>query len=203
LNRYQDTRFRLIVSEFFFPTQFVRLAGLALLAAITCHNDIVFGAPADVISSTTDNGVAVTNGSAGCHPLTIDNRYPLTNPEKLPNNGSTYAIGLIADLDNESKDSKKAYTWHSYFKRGSLSYLPGTNPPVTVVWDTTPTNETEFTSHLSEDGRSMELSELITYDGNLMTIDDKTGIIYRIKGDELQPWVILLSGDGQGVKGII
>jgi len=74
---------------------------------------------------------------------------------------------------------------------------------VTVEWDTTPANETQFTSHLSEDGRSMELSELITYDNHLLTIDDKTGLVYKIKGHELQPWVILVSGDGQGVKGII
>jgi len=172
----------------------VRLTSLALLAVIIYCNDIVLSAPLETIPSLT------TTKSSRCQSLTIETKYPLTNVEKLPNNGSKYAMGIITDLDKESKDTKNAYTWHSYLKRGWLTYFLGLNPTVIVEWDPNPANETEFTSHLSSDGRSMELSELITYNGNLLTIDDKTGIIYKIKGNKLQSWVILMSGDGNGVK---
>jgi soluble calcium-activated nucleotidase 1 len=37
----------------------------------------------------------------------------------------------------------------------------------------------------------MELSELIVFNGGLYTVDDRTGVAYRIEGTKVIPWVIL------------
>jgi len=47
----------------------------------------------------------------------------------------------------------------------------------------------------------MELSELVTFDGKLLTVDDRTGIVYEIVEDQVVPWVILADGNGRMNKG--
>jgi len=47
----------------------------------------------------------------------------------------------------------------------------------------------------------MELSELVVFDGKLITVDDRTGIVYKIIQDEVVPWVILSDGPGDVTKG--
>lgn len=86
----------------------------------------------------------------------------------------TYKIGIVADLDTNSKSNIKPYTFISYLKRGFLSYDTVKNH-VTVTWDKTPT--TILSSTYSHKGRGMELSELIVYDGRLLTFDDRSGMV--------------------------
>lgn len=47
----------------------------------------------------------------------------------------------------------------------------------------------------------MELSELVVFNGHLYSVDDRTGVVYRIEGDQAVPWVILPDGDGSVSKG--
>lgn len=48
----------------------------------------------------------------------------------------------------------------------------------------------------------MELSELRVFNGKLYTFDDRTGIVYQIVDNQkLIPWVLLVDGDGQSMKG--
>lgn len=47
----------------------------------------------------------------------------------------------------------------------------------------------------------MELSELVVFNGHLYTVDDRTGVVYRIEGNQAVPWVILPDGDGSVSKG--
>lgn len=47
----------------------------------------------------------------------------------------------------------------------------------------------------------MELSELVAFNGHLYTVDDRTGVVYRIEGNQAVPWVILPDGDGSVSKG--
>lgn len=47
----------------------------------------------------------------------------------------------------------------------------------------------------------MELSELVAFNGHLYTVDDHTGVVYRIEGNQAIPWVILPDGDGTVSKG--
>lgn len=49
--------------------------------------------------------------------------------------------------------------------------------------------------------RGMELSELVVFDGRLLTFDDRTGIIFEIINEEkVVPWILLSDGDGKSVK---
>lgn len=47
----------------------------------------------------------------------------------------------------------------------------------------------------------MELSELVAFNGHLYSVDDRTGVVYRIEGNQAVPWVILTDGDGSVSKG--
>ena len=49
----------------------------------------------------------------------------------------------------------------------------------------------------------MELSELVVFDGSLITVDDRTGVVYKINKDQVVPWVILSDGPGDVSKGLI
>ncbi|VDO57521.1 unnamed protein product [Haemonchus placei] len=53
-----------------------------------------------------------------------------------------------------------------------------------------------YTSVLNYGNRGMELSDLIYFNGKLMSVDDKTGIVYRIDGRKVIQWVILSDENG-------
>lgn len=46
-------------------------------------------------------------------------------------------------------------------------------------------------STIAAGGRSMELSDLAVFDGKLLSVDDRTGILYRIEESGAYPWVRL------------
>ncbi|XP_049868704.1 soluble calcium-activated nucleotidase 1 [Pectinophora gossypiella] len=123
--------------------------------------------------------------------------YPLT-PALISGDVRTYRIGIVADLDTNSKSKSKAHTFNSYLKRGSLIYNPVQNT-VTVTWDTQPA--TLLTSTYAQKGRGMELSELIVYDGRLLTFDDRSGVVFEIINNKVVPWVVLSDGNGMMEKG--
>ncbi|KAM4585490.1 soluble calcium-activated nucleotidase 1b isoform 2-T3 [Odontesthes bonariensis] len=121
--------------------------------------------------------------------------YPLSPPERT-RHGVRYRIGVIADLDTASRSSKDQ-TWFSYMKRGYLSVSEGADR-LEVEWDADPVT---LESHLAEKGRGMELSELVVFNGHLYSVDDRTGVVYKIEGSQAIPWVILPDGDGSVSKG--
>lgn len=82
-------------------------------------------------------------------------------------------------------------------KRGFLT-LSERGERLQVDWDT---EMLTLESHLSEKGRGMELSELVVFNGHLYSVDDRTGVVYRIDGNRAVPWVILPDGDGSVSKG--
>lgn len=43
----------------------------------------------------------------------------------------------------------------------------------------------------------MELSELVVFDGKLLTFDDRTGIVFEIINEKIIPWLLLMDGDGR------
>ncbi|XP_035494347.2 soluble calcium-activated nucleotidase 1b isoform X1 [Scophthalmus maximus] len=121
--------------------------------------------------------------------------YPLSPPEKT-RKGIRYRIGVIADLDTASRSSKDQ-TWFSYMKRGYLTVSESADR-LQVEWDV---ETVTLESHLAEKGRGMELSELVAFNGHLYSVDDRTGVVYRIEGNQAIPWVILPDGDGSVSKG--
>lgn len=130
------------------------------------------------------------------HPP-YNSTYPLSKPEKTPF-GTRFRIGVITDLDTESKHKDKKNTWISYFLKGHLT-LSEDHQSVTIEWDP------EFVtleSTVSAKGRGMELSELVAFNGKLYTCDDRTGIVSEITHDyQVLPWALLNDGDGRQSKG--
>ncbi|XP_040573817.1 soluble calcium-activated nucleotidase 1-like [Lepeophtheirus salmonis] len=110
----------------------------------------------------------------------------------------SYRIGMIADLDAKAKKGND--TWYSFFKRGYLTN-EGENK-YSVKFDD---EVLEVRSKLSYKLKGMELSDLIVFNDELYSCDDKTGVISRlnITSTNVQPipWVILSDGNGNEVKG--
>lgn len=148
-------------------------------------------------SSGSRSGREVSRGVAAAESVGsgYNDTYPLSPPEHTAD-GIRYRIGVIADLDTNSH-SKKNNTWFSYLKRGHL-LVSDSGDRVSVEWDA---DTVVLESHLSEKGRGMELSELVAFNGHLYSVDDRTGVVYRIEGDRAVPWVILTDGDGSVSKG--
>lgn len=102
-----------------------------------------------------------------------NNTYPLTKP-MYSGDLVTYRIGIVTDLDTNSKSKVKPHTYVAYLKKGFLSY-DLSKQSVTVTWDSQPA--LQLSSLYSHKGRGMELSELIVYDGRLLTFDDRSGMV--------------------------
>lgn len=152
---------------------------------IAIASNLVFSAPTETsLSTTTDPNLLLSSKSCN---------YPLTSPVVL-SDGYEYRIAMVSDLDADSKTKDEPYTWHSYFKKGTLSYHRG-NKTVCISWDSTTSTQT-FSTHFSENGRGLELSELVTYYCNLVTFDDKTGMVYVVDDQNVSPWIFLAEGDG-------
>ena len=128
--------------------------------------------------------------------------YPLTQPVITPS-GMRFRIAIIADPDTNSKVKDKDNVWQSYLKFGYLTW-DESSESVTIDWDKSEADV--LTSSLSIGGRGMELSELIVFNGHLYTVDDRTGVVYRVGKDKkgrwkVIPWVILADGNGEETKG--
>ncbi|XP_044731518.1 soluble calcium-activated nucleotidase 1 [Chrysoperla carnea] len=121
--------------------------------------------------------------------------YPLSAPIISPQI-RTFRIGIIADLDTNSKCLKE--TWCSNFRKGFLSYS-NIDSSVVISWDKG--EDIMLKSNFASKGRGMELSELVVFNGRLLTFDDRSGIVYEIINDKAIPWIILVDGDGSTSKG--
>ncbi|XP_071381247.1 soluble calcium-activated nucleotidase 1b isoform X2 [Centroberyx affinis] len=148
----------------------------------------------DIISDTNRRTVGSLS-SVQKREKRYNDTYPLSPPEKTKY-GIRYRIGVIADLDTASRSSKEQ-TWFSYMRKGHLTVSESADR-LEVEWDA---ETVTLESHLSEKGRGMELSELVVFNGHLYSVDDRTGVVYRIEGSQAVPWVILPDGDGLVSKG--
>ena len=128
----------------------------------------------------------------------VDTTYPLSDPVSTQY-GMQYKIAIVTDLDTDSKSKKKANTWLSYLIYGNLT-ISDDHRKVTVKFENEPV---VLTSSVSQGGRGMELSELITFNGKLYTVDDRTGFVYEIWNKQAIPWVVLTDGDGRQMKGTL
>lgn len=148
-----------------------------------------------IISSPFSNGSSITDLDKSAM-IFYNHTYPLSSPI-ISNGMRTFRIGIIADLDTNSRVEKKE-TWCSYLMKGYLSYIPS-KEAITVSWDEGPPKE--LRSNFALKGRGMELSELVVFNGRLLTFDDRTGLVYVIEKDTVYPWLLLMDGDGKTSKG--
>lgn len=136
-------------------------------------------------------------GQYSLTPITYNYTYPLTKP--IVSNGMyTYRFGLIADLDKASKHPTEKNKWRSFYKKGYLSYN-GVTQSIVVSFDKD--EPIEIDGGYALNGRGMELSELVTFNGRVLTFDDRTGLVFELNGDKVVPWIILMDGDGHSLKG--
>lgn len=130
------------------------------------------------------------------HHWSYNSTYPLSAPMETTE-GMRFRIGLISDLDLDSMDKTEKYTWISYLKKGYLT-IDVSKKKVSVEWDS---ELVKLKSTLSQGGRGMELSELVVFDGRLLSCDDRTGVIYEISENTVIPWILLNDGNGKTYKG--
>ncbi|KAF0290064.1 Soluble calcium-activated nucleotidase 1 [Amphibalanus amphitrite] len=125
--------------------------------------------------------------------------YPLSKP--LPGRGgvgSRYRIAVITDLDQASR---REASWISLLRHGWLEWHhrhDGRPPAAELTWDE---EDVTVKSSLANGGRAMELSELVSFGGHLLSVDDRTGVVYQLTNGKAVPWLILADGDGQVAKG--
>lgn len=136
---------------------------------------------------------------AACAPHPLNRTYPFT-PARSEGNEKIWRIAVVTDLDHGTKSTEKKDTWFSYVRLGELR-VNEAEKSASVSWDKDPLT---FTSDISAKGRGMELSDLKVFDGHLLSVDDRTGVIYRLclKTRKAVPWVLLTDGAGNETKGL-
>lgn len=140
---------------------------------------------------------STTTDLSGVKIPPYNSTYPLTPPVR---NGAVveYRLAVITDLDHASKLDSEKNTWRSHMRRGVLRLNRDDYAKSKIVWD----QETiDLKSTLAQGGRSMELSDLTVFDGHLISVDDRTGVLYRINGSQAVAWALLPDGDGRESKG--
>lgn len=123
---------------------------------------------------------------------------PLTKPVKTETGALSYRVGIVTDMDENSKHPTKSFTWISYLKPGNLILSRMDGRKVSIKWND---ENIILKSSLAQGGRGMELSELICFDGKILSNDDRTGVVYQIIDQHVTPWAIMADGDGREVKG--
>lgn len=195
------TTYRVGNSTLRIQTQFVSLVAfiglVVLLVVYTYAADHHSGVSVEAVKNKSTVKLYMPVMTASSHD-NYNTTYPLTAPKRMPK-GIQFRIGMVSDLDKESKSKTKEFTWLSYYKKGYLLWNPVSNS-IKVSWDKS--DPTVLKSSLGESGRGMELSELIVFNGKLYVLDDRTGIVYELFDDRVIPFVMLNDGDGRMNKGL-
>lgn len=126
--------------------------------------------------------------------LPYNSTYPFTAARK-EGNYKIFKIAVIADPDKSSRRDGKD-TYYSELLHGTLRFNEN-KPEIDFYSKSIP-----LKSGYSLSGRGMELSDLTVYNGHLLTVDDRTGIVYQISDkSKMFPWQILADGNGLNEKG--
>ncbi|KAJ0400334.1 hypothetical protein ATCC90586_007793 [Pythium insidiosum] len=168
-------------------------------------------------SSVADSAVSSPNGNGGQLVAFVDpvatprhrlRHSPADAAPRQPARPMSFGIVAVADLDKKSKlaDSKKP-AFHSFLQHGTVKITrrgsSSDREDYSVEWG----DVQKFTTSMNEAGRGFELSELAWFDGKLLTFDDRTGIVFRLKHFEggrpvvAIPEHIVMEGDGLTGKG--
>lgn len=127
---------------------------------------------------------------------------PLLRPD-------SFGLVIVADLDKKSRDdgtNSNKPTFHSFLLHATLK-IGRDGSSQKDVYSVTFGEEQKFSTAMNEAGRGFELSELAWFNGKLLSFDDRTGIVYRLKNFEgakpIQaiPAHIVMEGDGLNGKG--
>lgn len=122
-----------------------------------------------------------------------------TRYEYLTYMEAEYSFAIVADLDLQSRDPQH-FIWRSYLKKGRVLRISKREERerFVIVLD----EELELNTSTATKNRSMELSELVFHNRNLVAFCDYSGIAYKIcpsSGKTFQRWAIA-DGDGDEPK---
>lgn len=131
--------------------------------------------------------------AAGTPPLDVG---------KLVYQTGSLEFALVSDLDKASK-AADGKSWHALVHRGVLRF--DTDPAATPRggrWRLEWHGVEKVKSKLAAKGRGMELSELVRFNGELFTVCDTSGIVYKLDLSKMQayPRQALAEGDGDESK---
>jgi len=107
-----------------------------------------------------------------------------------------FEFALVADLDSHSRDPL-SFEWISYLKKGILKKNRGKDT-YHIYW----LEKSTLRSHMATNNRSMELSDVIWWNGKYLTVCDYTGLVYKLRPhqSEIFPRFIIADGDGKNLK---
>eukprot|EP01055_Gregarina_sp_Pseudo9_P000704 Gregarina_sp_Pseudo_9__703@NODE_1448_length_1594_cov_84_518971_g1345_i0_p1_GENE_NODE_1448_length_1594_cov_84_518971_g1345_i0NODE_1448_length_1594_cov_84_518971_g1345_i0_p1_ORF_typecomplete_len465_score24_00Apyrase/PF06079_11/1e97Bet_v_1/PF00407_19/0_094_NODE_1448_length_1594_cov_84_518971_g1345_i0541448 len=93
---------------------------------------------------------------------------------------SPCTVHMIADLDHASKigDDKKPQFKSELMSGRLIVENATTKPAVKIEWFVS--EPLEIVGKFAEEGRGMELSELVMFNDSLLAFDDRTGIVYEL-----------------------
>lgn len=163
------------------------------------HAVVVSGGESTQLVAYYDNPAA----TKASHHLRRETPAPLVRPD-------SFGLVMVADLDKYSRDeSSKKPLFISYLQHATLkiSRSSSSDPRDTDHYSVSFGEKEKFTTTMNEAGRGLELSELTWFNGKLLSFDDRTGIVFRLKNFEgakpIQaiPEHIIMEGDGVAAKG--
>eukprot|EP00933_Yihiella_yeosuensis_P002923 TRINITY_DN10511_c0_g1_i1.p1 TRINITY_DN10511_c0_g1~~TRINITY_DN10511_c0_g1_i1.p1 ORF type:complete len:367 (-),score=56.04 TRINITY_DN10511_c0_g1_i1:72-1172(-) len=116
------------------------------------------------------------------------------NPDKLLLSADALEFAIVSDLDKASRNAKK-FSWHAFLKRGVLRRTgeAGRNS-YKIEWLGTDKLETMIAAK----NRSMELSDIISYDGKLLAFCDISGLVFEVSLEQRKAFARLSLPDGNG-----
>eukprot|EP00930_Biecheleria_cincta_P015808 TRINITY_DN13059_c0_g1_i1.p1 TRINITY_DN13059_c0_g1~~TRINITY_DN13059_c0_g1_i1.p1 ORF type:complete len:362 (-),score=68.65 TRINITY_DN13059_c0_g1_i1:61-1146(-) len=136
-------------------------------------------------------GSCATSGEGQPSCRTRQDGSAAVDEARLQFRAQAFNIALVSDLDKASRNAKK-FSWHSLLRRGVLRL--GSGGGYQVEWHSTDRLETM----LSAKNRSMELSDLIRYDGKLLAMCDITGLVFEVDPETSTAFQRLALADGNG-----
>lgn len=121
------------------------------------------------------------------------------DPRRLLYQARELEFALVSDLDKASRDPKR-FSWHSLVQHGVLRFDPAgaEGGRWWVEWR----GVDRLESKIAVKNRSLELSEVVRFNGELLAVCDVTGLVYRIdlkRKQAYQRWA-LADGDGDNTK---
>ncbi|CAK9062538.1 Soluble calcium-activated nucleotidase 1 (SCAN-1) (Apyrase homolog), partial [Durusdinium trenchii] len=119
--------------------------------------------------------------------------------------GEAFEFGMVSDLDLKSRDPSD-FVWRSFLQKGVLESVTG--PQGDKRYKLELRQRLILASETAKRNRSMELSELVQFEGRLLAMCDYTGLIFKVdtahppagqQPQVFQRWAIA-DGNGEKVK---
>lgn len=140
-------------------------------------------------------------------PIAVSGAARVGTPDLQPSDGvdasrllyqsKALEFALVTDLDKASRDPKR-FLWHALLQHGILHFDPAERNAPRGRWWVEWLGVDRLESKLAVKNRSLELSEAVRYNNQLLAVCDVTGLVYRIDLARKQVYQRLALADGDG-----